>query len=316
MKRCIAPLLLVLCACATPVVETQVATLTPRSGPADREAWGQAFASPREISVVPLLTGEIRVKRSLLLDLSHPSLSDRQDGDRWVPVVAYLVRHPDTGDWLLDSGFDASFTDSGHGNFGGLARFVEVSRQVPGHDVVSLLQAAGADPARLSGVVLSHLHGDHTAGLPALPAGVPVIAGSDARRGHEVPWYAPFDHFVGRQAIEVLDFSAAPDQGPGPCLDLFGDGSLFVIATPGHAPGNLSVVVNGLRGPVLLTFDASHTREGFEAGIPPGKATDRAAAERTVARLRAFREAHPQLRVIAGHDAADWDMGRGVQDPL
>ena len=81
-------------------------------------------------------------------------------------------------------------------------------------------------------------------------------------------------------------------------------------------PGNLSIIVNGKRGPLMLTFDASHTQEGFRQRVAPGKVIDRAQADATIERLHAFAAEHSSLRVKAGHDAADWDMTRGLQELL
>lgn len=306
-------LLLVVAACAPSLPrERPVPPPTVTAAP----DWTALFAAPRDVQVVPLLTGEIEVARSLLLDVAHPALDDHADRQMWVPVLAYLVRHRTAGDVLLDTGFDASFAASGHGNVGGVARFVRFARQPPGHDTAALVTQAGGDPRALRMIVLSHLHLDHTAGLPGLPSTVPLYAGPAATAHYEHMWYAPSDHFHDFPEIRTLDFSGLPGADPGAAVDLLGDGSLFVVATPGHASGNVSFVVNGTGGPILLTCDASHTREGFARGVGPGKVVDRAAADASLARLRRFAAAHPTVRVKAGHDAADWDLTRGIQDPL
>lgn len=278
--------------------------------------WESVFATPRPIQVSPLLTGEIKVSRSILINLDDPRIEDREDRDVWVPVLAYLIRHQDYGDFLVDTGFDSSFALSSHGNFGGLARFVEIARQPPGHDTAALVRKAGVDPERLRMIVLSHLHLDHTAGLPDLPRSVPLWGGPQATDGYETLWYAPTDHLAGFDAIRTWNFEGIPDTGPGPAIDVFGDGSFFAVSAPGHVPGNLSFVVNGPGGPVLLTCDASHLQEGFRAGVAPGFAADREAANATLERLRTFAAAYPRVRVVVGHDAADWDLARAIQDPL
>jgi len=293
----------------------------PRERPLEAPAavardWQAIFAAPRPVEVVSLVTGEIRVDRSLLLDVASPRLADHDDRKVWVPVLAHVIRHREHGAVLVDTGFDASFAESGHGNIGGLARFLTIARQPPGHDVAALLRRAGVDPASLRMIIISHLHIDHTAGLPDLPKEVPLHAGPYATRHYEHMWYAPTDHFRGFAEVHTFDFTGLPADGPGPAIDLFGDGSLFVVSTPGHAEGNLSFVVNGTGGPVLLTCDASHTQEGFRRRVGPGKVIDRTAADATIERLAGFAAAHPRLRVKAGHDAEDWDLARPVQDPL
>ena len=290
--------------------------------------WQQAFAQPRQIEIVPLLTGEIQVERSILLDLDSPHLDDHEDRSTWVPVLAYLIRHPTQGTVLIDSGFDASFAESGHGNFGGLAQFVSFARQKPGWDTASLLRSIGVEPRTLSMIIVSHFHAAHTAGLPGLDPGVPLYDGPGATAGYEPLWYAPYDHLAGIPAVQTFDFrtpeTSENAEGAGhtdnidlgPAIDVFGDSSFFVILTPGHAAGNLSFIVNGMHGPVLLTCDASHTREGFERQVGPGKVSERARADATLQRLQRFVARFPQLRVKFGHEPTDWDLSRGVQESL
>lgn len=278
--------------------------------------WNAVFASPRSIEVIPLVTGEINVERSILLNLDDPRVEDQDDRKIWVPVLAYLVRHEEHGDFLVDAGFDSSFSRSSHGNFGGMARFVEIGRQPEGGDTASLLRRTGVDPTTLRMIVISHLHLDHVAGLPELPKTVPLYAGPQARLGYETMWYAPTDHLAGFDSIRTWSFDGLPDAGPGPSIDVFGDGSFFAISAPGHTTGNLSFIVNGRRGPVLLTCDASHLQVGFRTNVSPGFAQDRKAADATIQRLHSFANEHPSLRVFVGHDAADWDMSRSIQDPL
>jgi glyoxylase-like metal-dependent hydrolase (beta-lactamase superfamily II) len=280
--------------------------------------WAAVFANPTQLEVYPLIAGTGDVDRDFLLYIDHERIEDQEDRIIHVPILAYLARHPVHGDFLIDTGFDHTFTDDTSGNFGGLAALGDWVEQRPGHDTVSLLRELGVDPETLTFVVISHLHPDHTAGLPDLPKHLPVYCGPNATRGYESwnYWFAPADHFAGYQRVHTYDFSGIPDEGPGPAIDLFGDGSFFVISTPGHLHGNMSFVVNGPRGPVLLTCDASHLQEGFQKRVRPGGVIDEDQAQRTVERLHEWAKQHPTLRVKAGHDPQDWDMSRGIQDPL
>lgn len=273
--------------------------------------WEAVFGEGPKVQLVPLLTGELEVAGDFLLDHESPSLRRRREGKEFVPVLAYLVRHPTRGDLLIDTGFDRTFAKRSHGNFGGLAFLAGFARQRPGHDTVSLLRTLGVDPAGLQMVVFSHLHPDHTAGLPDLPRHLPLVAGEGALASYGAPWYAPADHLAGFETIEML---ALPEDGSA--IDLFGDGSLLALPTPGHAAGNLSFLVRAEGGPVLLTCDASHTRQGFDEGVAPGGVEDRKLAQASLEALRAFVKRHPNVRVKAGHEASDWDLARGIQDPL
>lgn len=303
-----------LAGCSTYVPPEVPAPLTPaQTHPID---WDAAFAHPTAIQVYPLLTAAGDSPRDFLLNLDDDRVLDKDDDDIFVPCLAYLVRHPEQGDILIDTGFDHSFTEDGSGNLGGLAALIDWVEQRPGQDTVSQLRALGVDPAQLRLIAISHLHPDHTAGLPDLPKTVPVFCGHEATQSYGVGWYAPLPHFDGFEQVQTWNFAGLPDADPGPTLDLFGDGSVFVVSTPGHVHGNLSFVLNGKGGPVLLTCDACHLQEGWRLGVRPGGVIDAEAAQRTLDRLKAWAAQHPTLRVKAGHDPGDWDLTRGTQEPL
>ncbi len=105
--------------------------------------------------------------------------------------------------------------------------------------------------------------------------------------------------------LDEIDFRGVPDMPPlGPTLDVFGDGSLWAVRTPGHTVGHLSFVVISKTGPVLLTGDVSPTRWGFENGVIGGGFNDGDPrdAHRSLEQLIAFKKAYPEVRVVYGHE--------------
>lgn len=244
-------------------------------------------------------TGEVEVDDSLLLDLeNHPEIKNSK---QYVPVISYLVRHPQKGDILIDTGFDETFAKSGHGNFGCMGRFFNFARQKTGSDVAAQLKRLNA---RLTAVYFTHMHVDHTSGAPALPRDIPYYAG----KGTLADSYADIfglcmNHLDGIDHIQEIDFAAAPlVAGVGRVFDVFGDGSVWAIHTPGHSAGHMSFVVNTKTGPKLITGDASHTGYGFKHNIAPGKTQDRAQSRESLNALRGFAERNKQIQIYFGHD--------------
>jgi N-acyl homoserine lactone hydrolase len=87
--------------------------------------------------------------------------------------------------------------------------------------------------------------------------------------------------------------------------DVFGDGTVIMLATPGHTPGHHSVLVK-LRqtGNVLITGDLAHFHENYDSnGVPPFN-TGRA---ETLASLDRFKKiaAGMKATVIIQHDGRD-----------
>lgn len=269
-------------------------------------SWAEVLARAPVVTLHTLGTGCSLVFRPEMLRRDSPERSAVPEPHAPLPVFAHLVRHPKYGDVLIDSGLSAEFSRDPFGNIGRPARWVMRLLLAPfhqdaGEDIGSQLRRLGARPQR---VFFTHLHPDHTSGVPSLPPGVSLVTGP----GEADDFAAMFGygHFDGVSRLEELDFSSAPTLAPlGRAVDVWGDGSLWAVSTPGHSRGHLSFVVNAVGGPVLLTGDASHFRWAFEHGIGP--AAPRAEAEvegqRSLDALRAFSQAFPSVRVLYGHEA-------------
>ena len=72
------------------------------------------------------------------------------------------------------------------------------------------------------------------------------------------------------------------------------------MKTPGHTPGHVSILLNMVEGPLLLTFDAAHRESNIEELIPPKG--DYAPALESVKAIRSFIESYTGTRIIFGHD--------------
>jgi glyoxylase-like metal-dependent hydrolase (beta-lactamase superfamily II) len=90
-------------------------------------------------------------------------------------------------------------------------------------------------------------------------------------------------------------------------VDLLGDGSFWAISAPGHTDDDMAFLINGA-SPTLLTGDASHFAWAFKAGVGPKGWNDAGTARGRVSleRLRAFANAYPKVKVIYGHEMANF----------
>lgn len=278
--------------------------------PARRFAgWAEVFRDAPRVELFSLDTGAVEVARAAMLGPTDPGAASYPGGEAPLRVFAHLIRHPTQGDLLIDSGLDRSFAGDRYGNIARPARWILALlldapyAQRPGEAIEDRLEALGARPHTL---LLTHLHMDHTAGIPALGARGLAHVVTGPGEADDVYQVFGFGHLGGVPRLEELDFDGAPILAPlGPAIDVLGDGSLWAVSTPGHSVGHVSFVVNATSGPVLLTGDATHFRWAFEHGVGPAAPSpaEEATARESLARLRAFAAAHPEVVVFTGHEA-------------
>ena len=97
--------------------------------------------------------------------------------------------------------------------------------------------------------------------------------------------------------------------------DLFGDGSLVILPTPGHTLGSLSMLVRRPDGPPLLRAgDLTYDVHAFERGVPAGVGSRRQLRE-TRDRVLALRSTNPGLQILAAHDPAAAELLDAIPAP-
>ena len=87
--------------------------------------------------------------------------------------------------------------------------------------------------------------------------------------------------------------------------DVFGDGSVMILRTPGHTPGHQALLVRlKEKGAVLLSGDAAHFHENYQNEGVPGFNYDRA---QTIASIQRIKQIEKNLKatVIIQHDPRD-----------
>jgi glyoxylase-like metal-dependent hydrolase (beta-lactamase superfamily II) len=174
-------------------------------------------------------------------------------------AVSYLVVHP-KGALMFDAGVipDADFKSDGTPLTVGIA---SATRQFKPQ-----LAAIGYRPSDVTYFALSHYHADHTANANEFAGATWIVqkAERDAMFAPKAPGITrPADYSALENAkTRVLDNAD---------LDVFGDGTVMVKATPGHTPGHQVLFVKLAKtGPVVLAGDLYHYPEEVTTGrVPP-----------------------------------------------
>jgi N-acyl homoserine lactone hydrolase len=215
-------------------------------------------------------------------------------GPRDIGICGFLV-FTDAGERLLiDSGFPAKYADDpvAATDEDGLGAFGQVLSLTPENLPAGQLAKAGTSPEAIDVFLLSHSHIDHLGGLFDFPQAPLVVSERERALPRPLYWSGgqPWE-WPKRETIRL-----AQDTRIGPGCE--------VLQAPGHAPGQLAIMLDLPRtGPVLLVSDAisrpSEIDEGFDT------APDPATALRSARRLMRLAEERNAF-VIYGHGPAQW----------
>jgi glyoxylase-like metal-dependent hydrolase (beta-lactamase superfamily II) len=209
-------------------------------------------------------------------------------GDLKLQLVysCYIIKHD--GDYLL--------WDTGHA--------MTTPNFAPKVSIVDQLAKLNIKPDQVKYVGISHYHADHTGQVASFPKATLLIGAREwdaitAPKPAEGVNYKPFENWAkGEGKVEPLVLDK----------DVFGDGSVIVLRTPGHTPGHQSLLVKlPQSGAFILSGDAAHFHENYDSDGVPAFNYDRAQTVASLERLKKL-VATQKAKLIIQHDARDIGM--------
>jgi N-acyl homoserine lactone hydrolase len=250
-------------------------------------------------------TGRVQIKASQIVGRGH-GLARRlrplidAEWSPWLPTLAYAIEHRD-GVFLVDSGASAELErlPRWHPYFRLAVRFdVE-----PEQEIAPQLRMIGICPGDVRRVVLTHMHIDHDAGLAAFPNSVVLV--SPGERAIASGIVGRIRGYLPQRRPENFD--------PTPLAD----GAIVAVATPGHTPDHLSVIVEDADAAVFIAGDASYDEESMLAGQIDGVSANERVASATLSAIRTFAASRPTIYLPAHDpDAAERLAARRTTGPV
>jgi len=271
--------------------------------------WESVFINHASIKIESLRTGTIVSKVSGILNLKNINAIQLKDGVANIPVLAHIVRHEKYGDYLIDTGFDSSFSNEVGGNFKGILKKIYFgNRYIQKKNSEGIEVQLKEKNINLKGVFLTHIH-EHASGAPSLPNEIPYVYGNGEREESFFPFiYSNF--FKNKMNLQNIDFLVGQDMPIlGKCVDIFGDGSFWAVSTPGHTKGHISYIVNGKETQTLITGDVCISKKGFEIGVETGKfSLNIEDGRKSFLRIKEFIKHYPCIKVLFGHETDEFKI--------
>lgn len=260
-----------------------------------------------KIKIHILHTGLVKVDKALPYHgkfrnpLAFTGLFRSEKNQITLPVSSYLIEHP-KGSILIDTGWNKLVRQS---NWKELGLQVQINTgYLPyGWAVDEKIANFGYKPSDLDFVLLSHLHCDHVSGLKQVKdAKTILVSKPEWQIANKLPLVYLPNEWKGVK-VQTYDYEKS-DQGPfGESFDLFGDGSVVQIHTPGHANGMSSTIVKGSDGKyVLLAADTGYSENSWKEMITPGICTSRKDAITSLGWVKDKAYEDNCIKALANHD--------------
>ena len=265
--------------------------------PISGKAQGKTMA---EIRLYMFSTGTLRCKVANIK--MNQSLEPYE-----IPVPWFLITHP-KGNVVIDGGVAVECATDPRGHWGGIVDVYQPVMQEQ-EGCLNQLRRFKIAPESVRFVLQSHLHLDHTGATGRLPAATHVVQRSEYEYAFTPDWFAAGGYI--RKDFDRPDLKWQFLEGErSDYYDLYGDGAIILVYTPGHSPGHQSFLITlPHTGRVLLTVDAAYTMDHWNEKALPGFLASAVDSVRSVRKLRALAEKTDAL-VVTGHDPDAWPRFR------
>ena len=185
--------------------------------------------------------------------------------------TCWLIKHG--GAWLLwDTGVPEATLNDPRG-WSTLPKLIVYHLD---KSLTSQLAEIGLKPGDITYVAISHTHGDHIGNVDLFPEATVLMQRAEFNWIHSSN--GPNEN-VNQLMVLARKLLGTPKklQLLDGDTDVFGDGSVVLISTPGHTPGSQSLLVHLKKsGFIILSGDVAHSAENLQNDVVPTLNTDRA----------------------------------------
>lgn len=250
--------------------------------------------------------GEVFIDRALAYKektfhpMPHTGWLRGKNKKMWVPVSTYLIEHP-KGLVLIDTGWHKDMRTSQRKHLSYFLSTMFKGKLPEGEAVDEKLLQRDIEPEDLDYVVLTHMHSDHVSGLKHVKKAKKILVSAKEWQAanQQIGYVKSMWSGVNLSPFMLKDIPFGPYKKG---IDLFQDQSLYLVHTPGHSTGHLSVLVKVSRGWILLASDVGYSQKSWDQEILPGRITDVNQMRRSLRWVKEFSSRSDCAVVLANHD--------------
>ncbi len=242
---------------------------------------------------------------------------------RTFPAAVALIRHPTQGNILFDTGYHEHFFKATRPFPERFYAWTTPCRYRKEHGIVAQLASEKITPEDIGHIVLSHFHADHIAAISEFPnsqlhcqqQGLDAIAKSSrvggVRKGYLKKLFPAhlYSNLVthNRFPLSINEIIPACQDVNLRCADLFDDGLVYLVDLPGHAAGQVGLLLKLKQQWLFLLADACWLIESLSDNVDQHwlanmLCDDTAAYKNTLTELRrCYQQARHSVRFVPSH---------------
>jgi glyoxylase-like metal-dependent hydrolase (beta-lactamase superfamily II) len=220
-------------------------------------------------------------------------------------MAAVLVRHP-RATFLFDGGFGRNLDEHIKIIPWLMRRMTTVDKERP---AAAQLEEGGVTADQIKMILLSHFHWDHISGAEDFPQSEVWLLKEEADFIPTLPEDELARQMSPRLRFRPLELTDRPYENFDRSLDLFEDGSVVLVALPGHTPGSMGMFVNLRSGKrFFFTGDLTWALEGVE--LPAERPwisrrlvdLDEEKVRLSIVRTHQLSKRYPDMIIVPAHD--------------
>ena len=215
--------------------------------------------------------------------------------------TCWLIKH--RGDWVL---WDTGVPESTRNDPRGWSTLPKLIVYHLDESLTDQLAKIGLKPSDIGIVAISHTHGDHIGNMGLFPNATILMQQAEYAWIHSPD--GPNDNVnqlmaLARKLLGTPKYLKLIDGD----TDVFGDGSVTLISTPGHTPGSESLLVHLKNsGFIILSGDVAHLKASFQKDTVPSLNTNKAESIASMERIRQMMTTYDAMFFI-NHDKEQTD---------